>query len=173
MVSLPRIIGTGLVAVAALASAACGSDSGSAESTAAPTRECIAEDIKVVGGFGDPPEITIPDDCNPPKSLLVKDLVPGTGPGAVAMQPLTMNYALVTWSDKQTLDSSFKRGAPFDLTLGAGQVIEGWDKGLIGVQQGARRLLIVPPDLGYGEGGNGVAPNETLVFVTDAVQVGS
>ncbi|WP_280340505.1 FKBP-type peptidyl-prolyl cis-trans isomerase [Nocardia neocaledoniensis] len=184
MHSLGRIFGIGLVAAAAIATAACGSDTGSASASSsttsaaagAPTaskgRECTADDIKVEGGFGDAPEITIPDSCDPPKTLIVKDLVPGTGPGAAAGQPLTMNYALVTWSDKQTLDSSFKRGKPFGLTLGAGQVIEGWDQGLLGVQQGARRLLIVPPELGYGAGGNGVAPNETLVFVTDAVQVG-
>jgi len=183
MHSLGRIIGIGLVAAAAIATAACGSDTestGSAGTTSSVTaggtgskgRECTAEDVKVSGGFGDVPEITIPDDCDPPTTLITKDLVPGNGAGAVAGQPLTMNYALVTWSDKQTLDSSFKRGKPFQLTLGAGQVIEVWDQGLLGVQQGARRLLIVPPNLGYGAGGNGVPPNETLVFVTDAVQVG-
>jgi peptidylprolyl isomerase len=82
-----------------------------------------------------------------------------------------MNYTLVTWSDKQKLDSSFDRGQPFELTLGAGMVIPGWDQGLEGVQEGTRRLLIIPPDLGYGAGGNGIKPNETLVFVTDAVDV--
>ncbi|WP_278262907.1 FKBP-type peptidyl-prolyl cis-trans isomerase [Nocardia sp. AG03] len=181
MHSLGRIIGIGLVAAAAVTTAACGSDSESTGSagtsvtaggTESKGRECTAEDVKVEGGYGDAPQITIPDDCDPPKTLIVKDLVPGNGAGAAAGQPLTMNYALVTWSDKQTLDSSFQRGKPFQLTLGAGQVIEGWDQGLLGVQQGARRLLIVPPDLGYGAGGNGVPPNETLVFVTDAVQVG-
>ncbi|WP_040789487.1 FKBP-type peptidyl-prolyl cis-trans isomerase [Nocardia paucivorans] len=134
-------------------------------------RECGADDIGVTGGFGEAPTITIPDDCDPPSTLIVKDLVPGSGPGATAGQQLTMNYSLVTWSDKQKLDSSFDRGEPFRLTLGAGMVIPGWDQGLEGVQQGARRLLIIPPDLGYGAGGNGVKPNETLVFVTDAVEV--
>ncbi|MFF5036371.1 FKBP-type peptidyl-prolyl cis-trans isomerase [Nocardia salmonicida] len=181
MHSLGRIIGIGLVAAAAITTAACGSD---ADSTSSPSSssvggnpastglECTADDVKVSGGFGEAPKITIPETCDPPKSLIVKDLVAGNGPGAAAGQPLTMNYELVTWSDKQVLDSSFQRGKPFGLTLGAGQVIQGWDEGLIGVQQGTRRLLIVPPNLGYGEGGNGVPPNETLVFVTDAVQVG-
>lgn len=147
----------------------------SAPAQGAPTqskgRECTAEDIGVTGGFGAVPEITIPDDCDPPKQLVVKDLVPGSGRAAAAGDPLTMNYALVTWSDKQKLDSSFDRGEPFELTLGSGMVIPGWEQGLEGVQQGGRRLLIIPPDLGYGAGGNGVAPNETLVFVTDAVAV--
>ncbi|WP_410874963.1 FKBP-type peptidyl-prolyl cis-trans isomerase [Nocardia sp. A7] len=180
MHSLARFIGIGLVAAAAITTAACGSDTDStgapstsaAGNTASTGLECTADEVKVSGGFGETPKITIPDTCEPPKTLIVKDLVVGSGPGAVAGQPLTMNYELVTWSDKQVLDSSFQRGKPFGLTLGTGQVIQGWDEGLIGVQQGTRRLLIVPPNLGYGEGGNGVAPNETLVFVTDAVQVG-
>ncbi|WP_228002236.1 FKBP-type peptidyl-prolyl cis-trans isomerase [Nocardia australiensis] len=186
MHTLGRIIGIGTIAAAAFGLAACGSDD--AKDSAAPTssrtaassaaampqstgRECAADDVKVDGGFGDSPKITIPDDCDPPKELITKDLVEGSGPGAAAGQELTMNYSLVTWSDKKKLDSSFDRGKPFQLTLGAGQVIPGWDQGLVGVQQGARRLLIVPPELGYGSGGNGVKPNETLVFVTDAVTV--
>ncbi|MFD3509879.1 FKBP-type peptidyl-prolyl cis-trans isomerase [Nocardia sp. NPDC058666] len=181
MHSLGKIFGIGLVAAAAITTAACGSDSDSTGSpstsvqgapAASTGRECTADDVKVTGGYGEAPTITIPDTCDAPTTLITKDLVVGSGPGAAAGQPLTMNYELVTWSDKQVLDSSFKRGKPFGLTLGTGQVIQGWDEGLVGVQQGTRRLLIVPPNLGYGQGGNGVAPNETLVFVTDAVQVG-
>ncbi|WP_328391746.1 FKBP-type peptidyl-prolyl cis-trans isomerase [Nocardia sp. NBC_00416] len=188
MQTIGRIIAVAAVGVAALGLTGCGSgdtgdtttsstaaDPSGAPNQAGPTeskgRECVADDIEVKGGFGEVPQITIPDDCDPPKQLVVKDLVPGSGPGAAPGQKLTMNYALVTWSDKQQLDSSFDRGEPFELTLGDGMVIPGWEQGLVGVQQGARRLLIVPPDLGYGAGGNGVKPNETLVFVTDAVAV--
>lgn len=180
-----RIIGIGTIAAAALALTACGSNEDSkppattsAKSSAAVQpaksngRECTPDEIGVTGGFGENPKITIPDNCDPPKQLIVKDLVQGSGPGAASGQPLTMNYSLVTWSDKKKLDSSFDRGKPFQLTLGAGEVIPGWDNGLIGVQQGTRRLLVIPPDLGYGKGGNGIKPNETLVFVTDAVAVG-
>ncbi|MET7767292.1 FKBP-type peptidyl-prolyl cis-trans isomerase [Nocardia sp. NPDC005366] len=193
MRKLGRIIGVGVVAAAAVALTACGSDddtSSAATSTTATTsartassavasatatlgRECTADDIKVAGGYGENPKITLPDNCDPPKQLVVKDLVAGSGPGAAAGQPLTMNYTLITWSDKKKLDSSFDRGKPFQLTLGSGQVIPGWEQGLEGVQQGARRLLIIPPELGYGKGGNGIKPNETLVFVTDAVKVGN
>ncbi|WP_028479592.1 FKBP-type peptidyl-prolyl cis-trans isomerase [Nocardia sp. CNY236] len=162
---LGRIIAAGALTVTTIALTAC-----SSEETA--SSECTAADIDVSGDFGAAPTIVIPDDCDPPSELIVEDLGAGSGPGATPGQSLTMNYALVTWSDKRTLDSSFSRGEPFQLTLGAGQVIDGWDQGLVGVQQGARRLLIVPPELGYGEGGQGVAPNETLVFVTDAVSVG-
>lgn len=190
MHTLARIIGIGTMAAAAVTLVACGSDdktsstpssSSVAKATAsapgAPAaskgRECTAEDIGVSGDFGTAPKITLPDNCDPPKKLITKDLIQGTGPGAASGQQLTMNYALITWSNKQKKDSSFDRGTPFQLTLGGGQVIPGWDQGLIGVQQGARRLLIVPPELGYGASGrSGIAPNETLVFVTDAVSVG-
>ncbi|WP_067699809.1 FKBP-type peptidyl-prolyl cis-trans isomerase [Nocardia jejuensis] len=188
-----RVLGKiGVVAAAALVLAGCGSgddNEATATSTAKSTvssaqakagqpqstgRECTADDIKVDGGFGVVPKITIPDDCDPPKELVVKDLVVGDGPAAAAGQQLTMNYSLITWSDKKKLDSSFDRGETFPLTLGGGQVIQGWDQGLVGVTQGSRRLLIVPPNLGYGASSRGgMKPNETLVFVTDAVKVGS
>lgn len=192
MQTLARIIGSAAVAVAAVALTACGgNDNNSANpsttapgtpapaatsAAAAPTashgRECTADDIGVTGGFGQAPTITIPDNCDPPKQLVTKDLVEGTGPAAASGRPVEMNYSLVTWSDKKKLDSSFDRGQTFPLTLGTGEVIPGWDQGLIGIKQGGRRLLIIPPDLGYGQGGQGVKPNETLVFVTDAVKVG-
>ncbi|MEV8610146.1 FKBP-type peptidyl-prolyl cis-trans isomerase [Amycolatopsis sp. NPDC051373] len=190
MQRIGKIASVGAVAVAAAFSlTACGGDdtaaqpSGTPSAPAAPSssaaaagaqtkgRECTADDIKTTGTFGQAPTITIPDDCDPPKKLITKDLVAGTGNGAKAGQELSMNYTLVTWSDKKKLDSSFDRGEPFSLHLGAGEVIPGWDQGLVGIKQGGRRLLIIPPDLGYGQGGNGIAPNETLVFVTDAVTV--
>ncbi|OBA68006.1 peptidylprolyl isomerase [Nocardia sp. 852002-20019_SCH5090214] len=192
MQTLARIIGSAAVAVAAVALTACGGNDNNSASpsttapgthapaatsaAAAPTashgRECTADDIGVTGGFGQAPTITIPDNCDPPKQLVIKDLVEGTGPAAASGRPVEMNYSLVTWSDKKKLDSSFDRGQTFPLTLGTGEVIPGWDQGLIGIKQGGRRLLIIPPDLGYGQGGQGVKPNETLVFVTDAVKVG-
>ncbi|GAA4804322.1 FKBP-type peptidyl-prolyl cis-trans isomerase [Nocardioides caeni] len=135
-------------------------------------RECTAPDIEVLGGFGTKPRVVIPDDCLPPEELLVKDLVKGTGPEAELGGTVEANYLLVTWSDKVALDNSFDRGMTFPVSpLGQAQVIQGWNEGLLGMQQGTRRLLVVPPDLGYGQGGNGIAPNETLVFVVDAVSV--
>ncbi|WP_410640123.1 FKBP-type peptidyl-prolyl cis-trans isomerase [Amycolatopsis sp. lyj-346] len=175
-----------VVAVATLSLAACGQEakpqtaapagpavpsSSAAQAPQSKGRECTADDVKTTGKFGEVPAITIPDDCDPPKKLITKDLSEGTGEPAKAGQTLKMNYLLVTWSDKQKLDSSFDRGKTFDLNLGAGEVIPGWDQGLTGIKQGGRRLLIIPPDLAYGQGGNGMKPNETLVFVTDAVSV--
>ncbi|WP_040806109.1 FKBP-type peptidyl-prolyl cis-trans isomerase [Nocardia concava] len=179
----------GAVAAALVLVAGCGSSdkSDKADTTSATTSAKAAQtftvalpsadgkdcSIKVEGGFGEAPKITLPDGCEPPKELFTKDLVTGTGPAAATGQALSTNYTLITWSDKKKLDSSFSRGQTFDLTLGAGQVIKGWDQGLVGIQQGTRRLLVIPPDLGYGQGGHGIKPNETLVFITDAVKVGS
>lgn len=178
-----RLAAAALVSLSVLATSACGdsgdekaSDTSSAApstpSDDAPAAECTVDDIQVEGEFGAEPTITIPDDCTPPTTLLSKDLVTGTGPAAKAGDTVETNYHLVTWSNKQVLDSSFGRGQTFPLeNLGSAPVIDGWNQGLIGVQKGTRRLLVVPPDLGYGEGGNGVAPNETLVFVVDAVSI--
>src|SRR5690606_35435034 len=160
MQNLARIIGIGTVAAAAFALTACGSDdsdtAASATSTttaarattsAAPQtfgRECTAADVQVTGGFGENPTITLPDDCDAQTQLIVEDLVPGSGPSAQPGQELTMNCSLVGWSGGEKLDSSFDRGEPFQLILGAGMVIPGWEQWLEGVQQGARRLLLIP-----------------------------
>jgi len=133
---------------------------------------CTVDDITVTGAAGSKPTITIPDTCSPPAQLLSKDLVVGTGPEVTEGVTMQTHYDLVTWSDKQELDSSWSRGEPFPLeNVGRAQVIDGWNEGLLGMRQGGRRLLVVPPDKGYGQGGNGVKPGETLVFVVDAVQV--
>lgn len=148
--------------------------SGTSPGTAAVDRPtCTADDITVQGAFGAKPTVTIPDTCAPPAKLVTKDLSTGTGAVVREGDTVQTDYLLVTWSDKKVLDTSFGRG-PFPVQgVGHAQVIDGWNQGLIGMKQGSRRLLIVPPDLGYGQGGNGIQPNESLVFVIDAVTVTS
>jgi peptidylprolyl isomerase len=70
-------------------------------------------------------------------------------------------------------DASWDRGEPFTFTLGAGEVIPGWDQGVEGMRVGGRRELIIPPSLGYGSTGSPpvIPPDETLVFVVDLVGV--
>jgi FKBP-type peptidyl-prolyl cis-trans isomerase len=133
--------------------------------------ECKADDVKVDGDFGAKPTITIPTTCKPPSTLITKDLKPGTGAEIKNGSVLTANYLLQTWSDKQVVDTSFGK-QPFDVEgIGTGQVIKGWDQGLLGMKEGGRRLLIVPPALGYPNGSGPIKAGETLVFVTDAVKV--
>jgi peptidylprolyl isomerase len=141
-------------------------------SVAAALPACTTDDITVSGAPGSKPTITVPDTCSPPKQLLSKDLVTGTGPEVTTGVTMQTHYDLVTWSDKQELDSSWSRGEPFPLEdVGRASVIDGWNEGLLGMKEGGRRLLVVPPDKGYGQGGNGIRPGETLVFVVDAVKV--
>jgi peptidylprolyl isomerase len=132
---------------------------------------CTADDVQVTGAFGSKPTITIPSTCTAPTTLETKDLVTGTGPAVASGATVAVNYDLVTWSDKVDQQDSFS-SQPYPVTIGNGSVIPGWDQGLVGIKQGGRRLLIIPPNLAYGASGNGpIKPNETLVFVVDAVQV--
>jgi peptidylprolyl isomerase len=154
--------------VATTALAACGSEQKPAASADVP---CKADDFKVSGDFGKAPKVEVPA-CKPTGELLVKDLVQGTGAEVKPGTTASVNYQLTTFSDKKVLDSSFERGEPFDVeNVGQARVIDGWNEGIVGLKEKGRRLLIVPPAKGYGQGGNGIKPNETLIFVIDGVKV--
>jgi peptidylprolyl isomerase len=98
------------------------------------------------------------------------DLIVGTGPVAKAGDKLTMQYVLATYSTRKVIQSSWT-AQPFTFTLGAAQVIPGWDLGMVGMRVGGRRELILPPALGYARGG-GIGANDTLVFVVDLLKIG-
>ena len=109
----------------------------------------------------------------PPKKLVVKDLVKGRGATAKNGSQLTVNYVGVSHSTGKEFDSSFDSGQPFQFELGASMVIPGWDEGLEGMKVGGRRMLTIPPDKAYGAQGSppAIGPNETLVFVIDLLGV--
>lgn len=157
-------------------SSAAGHTTSTATSTATPPSgqagACDAADVEVSGSFGQPPEITIPRDCAPPETLVSRILEPGSGPRATEGSTVKIRYRLVAWSTGEVVDGNYG-GQPYTVrNLGHAQVIEGWNKGLIGIREGGRRLLVVPPELAYGKSGKGpIGPNETLVFVVDAVSV--
>lgn len=119
------------------------------------------------------PEVDIPDE-NPPQDLLIEDLVVGEGDEARAGQDVSVHYVGVAWSTKKQFDASWDRGESFEFGLGAGQVIAGWDQGVVGMKIGGRRRLTIPPHLGYGSRGAGgvIKGGETLVFVVDLLGVG-
>ena len=114
------------------------------------------------------PDVTIPDD-DPPADLVVEDLVVGEGGGARPGQQVSVHYVGVAWSTRAQFDASWDRGETFEFVLGDGQVIEGWDRGVVGMRTGGRRRLSIPPHLGYGSRGAGgvIKGGETLVFVVD------
>ncbi len=109
----------------------------------------------------------------PPTTLVVKDLIKGTGATATAGKQVTVNYVGVLYKGGKEFDSSWKRNQTFPFTLGQGGVIPGWDKGLVGMKVGGRRELIIPADLAYGKSGSPptIPPNAALVFVVDLVAV--
>jgi peptidylprolyl isomerase len=117
---------------------------------------------------------TIPKPTgDPPTALVVQDIVKGKGRGARAGDTVTVDYVGVSYSTGQQFDASWDSGQPFSFPLGAGRVIPGWDQGVVDMKKGGRRLLVIPPELAYGTAGNqGIAPNETLVFVIDLRKLG-
>jgi peptidylprolyl isomerase len=156
--------------------AACGGDDASDETAATPaateTPTPQAGNVdEIVAGItkntSKAPKVVTPTG-DPPSQLVIKDIVKGKGPKAKPGDTLTMMYTGYSWSNGQKFDASWDRGQPFPFQLGAGMVIAGWDNGMVGMRQGGRRLLIIPPDQGYGPQGSGpIGPNETLVFVVD------
>ncbi len=103
--------------------------------------------------------------------LVVQDVVAGTGIEAVSGQFVKVHY-VGKLENGQIFDSSVGRGEPFSFVLGAGQVIPGWEQGLVGMKVGGKRMLVIPPSLGYGERGIGpIPPNATLIFEVDLLSV--
>ena len=104
-----------------------------------------------------------------PSGLQFDDTRAGTGGEAQAGQQVDVHYTGWLYNDGAEgakFDSSRDRAAPFSFALGAGQVIKGWDEGVAGMKVGGERMLIIPPDLGYGARGAGgvIPPNATLKF---------
>jgi len=102
-----------------------------------------------------------------------RDEVVGTGEEAVPGKTATVHYTGWLRSNGQKFDSSLDRGQPFDFQLGAGQVIQGWEKGVAGMKVGGKRILVIPPELGYGASGAGgvIPPNAVLVFEIELLGV--
>jgi len=134
--------------------------------------EIPTQDRSPAGTSGKAPTVVVPAG-NPPTQLEMAELIAGTGAVAADGDSITVQYVLATYSSRKVIQSSWTSN-PFTFTLGEGQVIPGWDKGVVGMRVGGRRELIIPPSLGYGAQpqGAGIAANDTLVFVVDLLKVG-
>jgi len=117
-------------------------------------------------------EIEEEDENMKVEELLIEDIVVGKGKETVAGAQITVNYA-GTLTDGTKFDSSYDREEPFVFLFGVGQVIPGWDKGLVGMKVGGKRKLTIPSDLAYGEDGAGgvIPPNATLIFEVELLDV--
>jgi len=116
------------------------------------------------------PEIDFPGEVAP-TDLVIEDLKQGEGVEAKVGDTISAHYVGVAHSTGEEFDASWNRGAPLDFRLGVGQVIKGWDDGIVGMKVGGRRKLTIPADLAYGDRGAGgaIKPGETLIFVVDLV----
>lgn len=160
-----------IVACLSLVVAGCGDDDSSTESTQSSSSAAVESS----GDASDRsrPQVTVPSGA-PAKQLQETDLIEGTGAEAKSGDKVTVQYVGVGYKSGKEFDASWNRGEPFSFTLGASEVIPGWDQGVEGMKVGGQRELVIPPELAYGETGAPplIGPNETLVFVIDLLEVG-
>ncbi len=150
------------------------STTGTTTSTTSPSSTTAVAPVQVpspAGTSGTKPTLTVPPGA-PPTQLESTDLIVGSGPVAKPGDNVTVQYVLATYSTRKVIQASWD-SQPFTFVLGQGQVIQGWDQGVVGMQAGGRRELIIPPSLGYGPvaRGAGIAANDTLVFMVDLLKI--
>jgi peptidylprolyl isomerase len=112
---------------------------------------------------------------SPPTTLKAETLIQGSGPAIKNGQQATVNYVGVLFKNGKQFDASWGKGKqPFQFTLGGGQVIPGWDQGVLGMKVGERRRLTIPADLAYGAQGSPpkIGPNQALIFDIDLKKIG-
>jgi peptidylprolyl isomerase len=163
-----------LVACAALAFAACGDDDSSDESANGSTGADSSSSLETSGDAStrSKPKVVLPRGAGPEKLERI-DVIEGTGPEAKTGDEVTVHYVGVGLESGKEFDASWDRNEPFTFPLGGGEVIAGWDQGIVGMKVGGQRELIIPAELAYGEEGRPptIKPNEPLVFVVDLLAV--
>jgi FKBP-type peptidyl-prolyl cis-trans isomerase len=115
------------------------------------------------------PKVKIASDVTPPTTLVAQPLIRGAGKTVEAGQTLSVRYTGSVWRTGKTFDSTWS-GSPVNVPIGRGNVVAGWDEGLVGQTVGSQVLLVIPPDQGYGANGNpqiGVTGTDVMVFVVD------
>jgi len=172
-----RILIFAVGAALALSLAACGDDDDDSSDDSATTEASAPADGGDSGSadntdLSKKPVIETSGDESP-GALIVNDIVEGKGPEAKSGDRVSMQYVGVLYSDGTEFDASWDRGEPFDFTLGTGEVIPGWDQGIVGMKAGGRRELVIPPDLAYGAAGQPptIPPDATLVFIVDLLDI--
>lgn len=165
-----------LACALALAPLACGGEAADEAATAGeePAAQAAppASGTDVAQQYAPELQVDLARMTRAPSGLYIRDLQEGSGAEATAGREVVVHYT--GWlPDGQKFDSSRDRAETFSFPLGAGQVIRGWDEGVAGMKVGGRRLLVIPPDLGYGTRGapGAIPPNATLVFDVELLEV--
>lgn len=152
-----------LAVLACLVLTSCGDDDSAQDATA----DTDGSEAAAPAGQ---PEVEVPDAA--PDTLVVEDIVEGSGATVGAHDWVQVDYVGVSQSTGVQFDSSYERGQPVEFPLD--QVIPGWSEGLLGMKEGGRRRLVIPADMAYGDdppAGSGIAPGDALVFVVDLNEV--
>ena len=110
-----------------------------------------------------------------PSGLQYEDIQVGTGASPTKGQTCVVHYTGWLWENGakgEKFDSSVDRGTPIAIPIGVGRVIKGWDEGVMTMKVGGKRILLIPPDLGYGSTGKGkIPPNATLLFEVELIEI--
>ncbi|CAB4363438.1 MAG: hypothetical protein F2681_07950 [Actinobacteria bacterium] len=165
-----------------VAAAACAdSKSGSSPITGVPdTAASLPDTADSVPGSADTTPVSIVDKPTVslpkvlPTTLVITDLSPGTGPKAAVGDTVVVHYIGVLSASGEEFDSNFDSATGFDVQLGSNRVIQGWEQGLLGAQQGGRRQLDIPASLAYGDSppsGSPIQAGDALTFVVDVIVV--
>ncbi len=159
------IAAVGLLVISQTSSSSSSSSTPTAAST--PTSSGAGNSVLCAS---QPPALTGVKDADVTE-LKLEDKIIGSGAEAVSGKTVVMNY-IGRLVDGTQFDASCGKGDPFQFILGAGQVIGGWDQGIVGMKAGGIRRLIIPSSLGYGAGGQGpIPPNAALIFDVELVAV--
>jgi peptidylprolyl isomerase len=157
------VVSLGVFGILVLLAGRAGDDGGTTTEAGDTTEDTAGDDTGDDGATtttvdpADKPEVEIPEG-DPPTELVIEDLEVGEGPAAQAGDQVEVHYVGVFFDDGEEFDASWNRGSSFPFELGAGDVIQGWDQGVEGMQVGGRRA--------------GIPPNSTLVFVVDLIGIG-
>jgi peptidylprolyl isomerase len=159
-----------------LSLASCGGDSdGSAATQSSDSAAATESDTGTTesnpASASAKPKLTVPKSV-PEDEFAFRDVKKGSGAAAKAGDQLGVQYVGIGYKTGEEFDSSWDESEPFTFTLGSGEVIDGWDRGLVGMKVGGRREMVIPANLAYGsQGTSSVAPGETLVFAVELLAI--
>jgi peptidylprolyl isomerase len=158
----------GALSISAVACTTSATDDASGADSTTVTDISLVPTIPSIPTAPEIPEVELPSEI--PTELQITDRIEGTGRAAAEGDLVVVDYVGVRSATGEMFDNSYQRGQPFDVVLGRGMVIQGWDTGLIGVQVGMRRQLDIPADLAYGDSppdGSVIEAGDALTFLVD------